>query len=94
MGKLDGRVAVVTGAASGNGRGMAVRFAEDGADIVVADLDDAGMEETARLVKQQERQALTLRCDVSRKADVDALMAAAVERFGHVDIVVANAGVA
>lgn len=94
MGKLDGRVAVVTGAASGNGRGMAVRFAEDGADIVVADLDDGGMEETARLVKQQERQALTLRCDVSRKADVDALMAAAVERFGHVDIVVANAGVA
>src|SRR5690349_4562425 len=94
MGKLDGKVAVVTGAASGNGRGMAVRFAEEGADVVIADLDDAGMEETARLVKQQERQALTRRCDVANKADVDALLAATVERFGHVDVVVANAGVA
>jgi len=94
MGKLDGKVAVVTGAASGNGRGMAVRFAEDGADVVVADVDAAGMEETARLVRQQERQALTQRCDVTKKADVDELIAATVQRFGHVDVVVANAGVA
>jgi len=93
MGKLDGRVALVTGAASGNGRGMAVRFAEDGADVVLADVDEKGMEETARLVRQQERQALGARCDVSRKADIDALFAAAVGRFGHVDIAVANAGV-
>ena len=93
MGKLDGRVAVITGAASGNGRGMAVRFAEDGADVVIADVDDAGMAETARLVKQQERQALTQRCDVSQKADVDALIAATVLRFGRIDIAVANAGV-
>ncbi|MEX0782230.1 MAG: SDR family NAD(P)-dependent oxidoreductase [Dehalococcoidia bacterium] len=94
MGKLDGRVAVVTGAASGNGRAMAVRFAEDGADVVIADLDDGGMEETARLVRQQERQALTTRCDVALKADIDALITATVERFGRIDIAVANAGVA
>jgi glucose 1-dehydrogenase len=94
MGKLDGKVAVVTGAASGNGRGMAVRFAQDGANVVIADLDDAGMAETARLVKQQEREAHTQRCDVSKKADVDALIAGAVSRFGKVDVVVANAGVA
>jgi NAD(P)-dependent dehydrogenase (short-subunit alcohol dehydrogenase family) len=94
MGKLNGRVAVVTGAASGNGRAMAVRFAEDGADVVIADLDVAGMEETARLVRQQERQAATQRCDVARKADIDALIAATVERFGRLDIAVANAGVA
>ena len=93
MGKLDGKVAVVTGAASGNGRGMAVRFAEDGADVVIADLDDAGMEDTARLVRQQERQALTQRCNVAVKADIDALIAATVARFGKVDVVVANAGV-
>jgi NAD(P)-dependent dehydrogenase (short-subunit alcohol dehydrogenase family) len=93
MGKLDGKVAVVTGAASGNGRGMAVRFAEEGADVVIADLDDAGMEETARLVRQQERQALTQRCDVAKKDQVGALIAAAVTRFGKVDVVVANAGV-
>lgn len=73
---------------------MALRFAQDGADVVSADLDEAGMEETARLVKQQERQALTQRCDVARKADIDALFAAVVARFGRVDIAVANAGVA
>ncbi|MEX1103493.1 MAG: SDR family NAD(P)-dependent oxidoreductase, partial [Dehalococcoidia bacterium] len=94
MGKLDGRVAVVTGAASGNGRAMAVRFAEDGADVVIADLDDGGMEETARLVRQQERQALTTRCDVALNVDIDALITATVERFGRIDIAVANAGVA
>jgi NAD(P)-dependent dehydrogenase (short-subunit alcohol dehydrogenase family) len=93
MGKLDGKVAVVTGAAFGNGRGMAVRFAEDGADIVIADVDDDRMEETARLVRQQERQALTVHCDVSRKSEIDALFDATVQRFGRVDIAVANAGV-
>ena len=93
MAKLDGRVAVVTGAASGNGRAMAVRFAQDGADVVIADLDDAGMAETARLVRQQERRALTQRCDVASKADIDALIAASVAQFGRVDIAVANAGV-
>jgi glucose 1-dehydrogenase len=91
--KLDGKVALVTGAASGNGRAMALRFAEDGADVVIADLDDAGMAETARLVKQQERRALTQRCDVSRKEEIDALIAATVGEFGRLDVAVANAGV-
>lgn len=94
MAKLDGRVAIVTGAASGNGRAMAVRFAQDGADVVIADLDGTDMEETARLVRQQERQGLIHPCDVARKPDIDALIAATVARFGRVDIAVANAGVA
>ena len=94
MGKFDGRVAVVTGAASGNGRAMAVRFAEDGADVVIADFDDEGMAETARLVKQQERRALLRRCDVSQKAEIDALFEATLDHFGRVDIAVANAGAA
>ncbi|MBA4179818.1 MAG: hypothetical protein C0506_04445 [Anaerolinea sp.] len=93
MGNLNGRVAVVTGAASGNGRAMAVRFAEDGADVVIADLNAEGMAETARLVKQQERQAFTQSCDVSRKADIDALFAATMDRFGRIDVAVANAGI-
>lgn len=93
MGRFDGRVAVVTGAAMGNGRAMAVRFAEDGANVVIADIDDAGMAETARLVKQQEREPHTVRCDVSKKDDIDALIAATAERFGRADIVVANAGI-
>jgi len=93
MGKLDGKVAIVTGSAYGNGRGMAVRFAEDGADVVVADVNAERMEETARLVHERGRRALVQRCDVSKKSDIDALIAAAVTAFGHVDIAVANAGV-
>src|SRR5262245_52697476 len=93
MAKLAGKVAIVTGGASGNGRGMAVRFAEDGADVVVADVDAAGAEETARRVVALGRRALARRCDVSQKAEVDALVAAAVERLGRIDVAVANAGV-
>ena len=93
MGKLDGKVAVVTGAAFGNGRGMAVRFAADGASIVVADIDEERMAETATLVQQQGQRVLVRRCDVSRPSDIDALIGAAVAEFDHVDIAVANAGV-
>jgi len=93
MGNLDGKVAVITGAASGNGRGMAVRFAADGADVVIADVNRAGMEETAHAVRERGRRALTQHCDVSNKAAIDQLIAATVTEFGHVDIAVANAGV-
>jgi NAD(P)-dependent dehydrogenase (short-subunit alcohol dehydrogenase family) len=93
MARLEGKVAIITGAASGNGRGMALRFAEEGADVVVADVDAAGAEETTRRVEALGRRALARRCDVSKKAEVDALMAAAVERLGRIDVAVANAGV-
>ena len=93
MAALRGKVAVVTGAAFGNGRGIAERFAAEGADVVIADLDVARAEETARLVEAHGRAALVQRCDVARKAEVDALLAASVARFGRVDVAVANAGV-
>ena len=93
MGRLDGKVAIVTGAASGNGRGMALRFAHEGAAVVIADVDVAGADETARLVGEQGGRAAVRRCDVSRKAELDALVAAAVQEFGRLDIAVANAGV-
>jgi glucose 1-dehydrogenase len=93
MATLAGRVAIVTGAAFGNGRGIAERLAAEGADVVIADLDVARSEDTARLVAARGRRALVQRCDVARKAEVDALVAAAVDRFGRVDIAVANAGV-
>ncbi len=93
MARLDGKVAVITGAAYGNGRGMALRFAEDGADIVVADVNQERMEETGKLVRERGRRVLLQVCDVSQKAEVGALFRAAVKELGHVDIAVANAGV-
>ncbi|MBI1817476.1 MAG: SDR family oxidoreductase [Deltaproteobacteria bacterium] len=93
MGKLNDKVAIVTGGAFGNGRGIAVRFAAEGADVVIADVDEARMAETAELIRAQGRRALVQRCDVSKKVDIDQLISAAVAQFGHVDIAVANAGV-
>jgi NAD(P)-dependent dehydrogenase (short-subunit alcohol dehydrogenase family) len=93
MGRLDGKVAIITGSAFGNGRGMAVRFAEEGADVVIADIDADRMQETARMVQERGRQALTQPCNVAKKKEVDALVAAAVDRFGRLDIAIANAGV-
>lgn len=93
MGKLNDKVAVITGAAYGNGRGMAVRFAEEGAHIVIADVHEERMAETAALVRAHQRRALIQRCDVSRPAETERLIAAAVTEFGGVDIAVANAGV-
>ena len=91
--RLDGKVAIVTGAASGNGRAISQRFAEEGANVVLADLNEEGLAETERLVRQQEREALSVRCDVTSREDIQAVVDAAVEQFGRVDIMVANAGI-
>ncbi|MCW0215419.1 MAG: SDR family oxidoreductase [Pseudonocardia sp.] len=92
MGMLDGKVAVITGGASGIGQATAVRFAEEGADIVIGDLQDGA--ETVALVEQAGRKARFVRTDTTSEADCDALVAAAVETFGKVDVGVAAAGVA
>jgi NAD(P)-dependent dehydrogenase (short-subunit alcohol dehydrogenase family) len=87
--EIHGKVAVVTGGASGIGAGLARRFAAEGArGIVVADLDLARAETVAREIG-----GLAVRCDVSREADIQALVAAARERFGQVDIFMSNAGI-
>jgi glucose 1-dehydrogenase len=93
MGNLAGRVAVVTGAGSGNGRAMARRFAAQGASVVVADVDEAGLEESGDLIRQAGGRVLPIRCDVARKADLDAMFDRTVSELGGVDIAVANAGV-
>ena len=105
MGKLDGRVAFITGAARGQGRSHAVRFAEEGADIVgvdiCADIDvvpyklatPADLDETAALVEKAGRAMLTRQVDVRDKGALQAAFDAGVERFGYIDTVIANAGV-
>jgi 3-oxoacyl-[acyl-carrier protein] reductase len=94
MGKLEGRVAVVTGAASGIGKGIAVAFAAEGADVVVADLvGEEGAAEVLAAVEGHGRQVLFVRTDVSDEASVRAMAEQAVHRFGRVDILVNNAGI-
>lgn len=91
-GRLAGKVAVVTGGASGIGRATAVRFAEEGADVVVGDL--ASADDTVALVESRGRKALAVRTDTTAEADCDALVDTAVTTFGRVDIGVAAAGIA
>ena len=89
MKRLQGKVTIVTGAASGIGEAMARRFAADGAKLVVADVQDARGQ---ALVDSLGDEASYCHCDVSREADVQGLIAHAASRFGRVDVLVNNAG--
>jgi len=91
---LSGQVAVVTGAAKGLGGVITDALARDGAHLVLAGRDAEALEAHARSLdeKYPYRESLPVRCDVSKEAEVDALIAAAVERFGGVDILVNAAG--
>jgi NAD(P)-dependent dehydrogenase (short-subunit alcohol dehydrogenase family) len=91
---LKDRIAVVTGGASGIGRALALLFAREGAHVVVADLDEAGMAETVAGVVQAGRRGLAVKTDVSRLADVQALADRAFAELGAVHVVCNNAGVA
>jgi SDR family mycofactocin-dependent oxidoreductase len=105
MGSLDGRVVFITGAARGQGRSHAVMCAEEGADIVGVDICEnldvvpyalgtaEDLEETGRLVEKTGRQMLTRKADVRDLAALQEAFDAGVAEFGHVDTVIANAGV-
>ncbi|MBT9288445.1 glucose 1-dehydrogenase [Prosthecodimorpha staleyi] len=86
--RLKDKIAIVTGAASGFGRGIAERFAAEGARVVVADINEDGAKAVAAAIGAG---AVAVACDVARRADVEAMVAAA-ERLGGLDIVVNNAG--
>lgn len=88
--KLQGKVAIITGAARGIGRAIARRYAEEGASVVIADLDEAAAQAAAAGIGPA---ALALRLDVTRQGSIDAAMAATVARFGRLDILVNNAGI-
>jgi NAD(P)-dependent dehydrogenase (short-subunit alcohol dehydrogenase family) len=92
--RLDGRVAIVTGASRGLGRAMAVALAEAGADVALAARTRADLEETARLVAATGRRALAVATDVTAYAQVEALVERTVAELGGLHVVVNNSGIA
>ncbi len=91
--QLEGRVAVVTGAAQGIGAACAERLASDGATVALWDVDEARGEALAASLRQRGHGAQFMLCDVSRASDVEAALAATVQRCGAVDALVNNAGI-
>lgn len=90
MARLDGKVAIVTGGARSIGAAFAKGLAAEGAKVVIADLDAA--EETLAIIKQAGGEAMAVRTDVTQEADCENMVAQAVEAYGKLDILVANAG--
>jgi NAD(P)-dependent dehydrogenase (short-subunit alcohol dehydrogenase family) len=93
MGRLDGKVVFITGAGSGMGRVASVRFAREGAKVVVAEVVEAAGRETVGEVRAAGGEALFVRTDVSREAEVAAAIRAGEEAFGRIDVLYNNAGI-
>jgi (+)-trans-carveol dehydrogenase len=105
MGRVDGKVALITGAARGQGRSHALRLAEEGADIVALDItaqigtvkppmsSPEDLAETVKQVEELDRRILARQADVRDQGAIDAVVAEAVAEFGHIDIVAANAAI-
>ncbi len=92
-GQFDGKVASVTGAASGIGRAVALAFGRQGAKVVVSDVARQGGDETVRLLKEAGGEALFVPCDVSQSKEVERLISTTVASYGRLDAAVNNAGI-
>ncbi len=90
--KLEGKVALITGAGSGIGEGIALVFAGEGADIAVNDINLAAAEKTAAAVRKLGRRAIAIKADVSSAAEVEAMVDRAIKELGGVHVLVNNAG--
>jgi 3-oxoacyl-[acyl-carrier protein] reductase len=92
--ELTGKVALVTGAAQGIGRAIALLLAQKGADIVVSDINLEKAQETAKEIETIGRRAMAIKVDVANSDNVERMVQAILERFGQIDILVNNAGIA
>lgn len=93
MKRLEGRVAIVTGAGMGLGSGIALRLAEEGAKVACVDLKPEAAEDTVAKIKESGGEAAAFKCDVSNGSEVEAMVKAVVEKYGKVDELVNNVGV-
>jgi len=93
LGKLDGKVALITGAGSGIGRASALLFAKEGAKLAVADRVPKGGRETVAMIKKAKGEAIFIEADVSKAADVEKMVKKTVDAYGRIDILYNNAGI-
>ncbi|MCM2677625.1 SDR family oxidoreductase [Alkalicoccobacillus plakortidis] len=91
--QLENKVAIVTGAASGMGRAIAELYAKEGAKVVAADINQAGVEETVHTIKESGGQATAIRVDLAKREEAESMIDLAVETYGTLDILVNNAGI-
>jgi len=91
--RFEGKVVVVTGAAMGIGRGCAQAFAREGGSVVIGDINQAGRNETVRLITEAEGSATSVHCDVRSAVDVEILISTAISTYGGVDVLYNGAGV-
>lgn len=91
--RLQNKIAIITGAGSGIGRGIALAFVKEGAKVVVADWSEEGGKETVEQIRKIKGEAVFVKTDVSKAADIDEMVKTCLDKFGRVDILVNNAGI-
>jgi len=91
--RLKDKVAIITGAGSGIGQGIALAFIKEGAKVIVADWSEEGGRETVEKIKKEGEEAIFVKTDVSKAADINEMVKTCLEKFGRIDILVNNAGI-
>jgi len=91
--RLQNKIAIITGAGSGIGRGIALAFVKEGAKVVIADWSEKGGKETLEQIRQINGEAVFVKTDVSKAVDIDKMVKTCLDKFGRVDILVNNAGI-